>query len=263
MNTRLMAHKIVLIALLSLIFYAGAAALGPGEASAQVLDDAHSVSFQERPDNEFYLAPRMRAIVVPSWILGMWYDEHSTHWDGQTNLAYGLEFVWRKVGAYEISTAIEYADLSMPNAFWLESGDPAQKADYTEIDLQLLSLVISGYWYWDVEEWFAPYVGGGIGIGMVLGDIYRFKAQSGSACADALGGTSGFAPNECFDDNREPQPDAIDLASKTLEDRVPGVVPVLNLTGGLRFNMGEHAIAKLEVGFYDYFFGGLSIGAQW
>lgn len=232
-------------------------------ASAQYVDRNDDIRFDTPVKNQFYLAPRIRAILIPSWILGAWYEEHATHWDDRANLAYGMEFVWRKVGAYEIGAAVEYADLSMPSGFWLEKGDSPEQADYTEIDLKLVSLVASGYWYWDVQPWLSPYVGGGLGLGIVLGDITRYDPVPGTSCERALGGSNPFAPDACFGPDGKPDPSAIDLANKKIEDRVPSIVPVLNLTGGLRFNIHEHFIAKMEVGFYNYLFAGLSLGAQW
>ncbi|TDP63695.1 hypothetical protein [Bradymonas sediminis] len=249
--------------LVALLIMAGVGVLAPNTARAQQVDGNNEISFDRGKKNEFYIAPRMRAIVVPDWLLGAFYEEHASHWDDGPNLAYGLEFVWRKVDAYEISTAIEYADLSMPSQFWLENDDPANNADYTEVDLQLLSLVVSGYWYWDAQKWVSPYVGGGIGLGVVMGEIVRYDAASGSACEASLGGSDGFASDDCFGPDGEPHPNSIDQSSRKVEESVPPVIPVLNVTGGLRFNIGEHAIAKLEVGFYDYFFGGVSLGGQW
>ncbi len=239
-------------------------AAAPLEAQAQYVDRDDNVRFEDEFDrSEFMVTPRIRAIVVPDFILGAWFDEHASHWDEGSNLAYGFDFVWRKVGDFEISTALEYADLSMPSAFWQESGDQPSDAEFTEVDMQLLSLVFSAYWYWDVEEWFAPYVGGGIGGGVVLGDIVRYEPRQGSTCRGGLGGSTSFAPNSCFNDSGGPDPSQIDVDNPDVEEDIPPVVPMVNLTGGLRFNMGEHGVAKLEVGFYDYFFAGASLGAQW
>jgi opacity protein-like surface antigen len=247
-----------------MVLLAALVALAPATASAQYVDRDNEVRFEEEFDNnEFLVAPRIRAIVVPDFLLGIWYDEHSSHWEDRANLAYGFEFVWRKVDAFEMSTAIEYADLSMPSSFWKESGDNPSEADFTEVDMKLLSMVFSGYWYWDVKEWFAPYVGGGVGAGVILGDIVRYDPVQGSSCEQGLGGADGYAPNECFNDDGQPDPNQIDQDSRQVEDGVPAVVPMINLSGGARFNIGKYGVAKLEVGFYDYFFAGASLGAQW
>lgn len=258
------AWKQVLWPLAVVMLVSACVTVAPREASAQYVDRDDNVRFDDEFDqNEFLVAPRIRAILVPDWMLDIWYDHHESQWDGKSNLAYGLEFVWRKVDAYEISTAIEYADLSMPSGFWQESGDSPSQSDYTEVDLKLLSAVVSGYWYWDVQKWFSPYVGGGIGVGVPIGDIVRYDPVAGSSCESGLGGSSGFAPNSCFKDNGDPDPSAIDLSSRNVEDSVPVAVPVINLSGGARFNIGKYGVAKLELGFYDYFFVGLSAGGQW
>lgn len=247
---------------LAVALVAAAVAIAPRPAAAQYVDRDDDIRFEDEFDtHEFAVAPRVRAVVVPDFILGAFYDRHASHWDGESNLAYGLEFVWRKVGEYEIVTAVEYADLSMPSDFWLQEGDSKQDATYTELDLQLLSLTVSGYWYWDVEEWFAPYVGGGIGAGVVMGDIVKWEPRESSECYAGLGTESGWAPNSCFGDDGEPSPEAFE--DPETESEIPPVVPVVNLAAGLRFNIAKHGMIKLEAGFYDYFFVGLAGGAQW
>ena len=256
--------RFVLSCVVMMVASAALVCAAPSNAAAQYVDRDDEVRFDEEFDkHEYMVAPRIRAIVVPDFVMDIWFDEHASHWDGQSNLAYGFEFVWRKVGQFEISTAIEYADLSMPDAFWKETGDAAIEADFTEVDLQLLSLVVSGYWYWDVEKWFSPYVGGGIGPAIVMGDIVKYDPQPGSSCAAGLGQSGGFAPNSCFQDNGDPDPSAIDTENPDVEDSIPPVIGVLNLTGGARFNIGKYAVAKIELGFYDYLYAGLSLGGQW
>ncbi len=252
------AWKLSVLPLLATIVVSAFITFTPASASAQYVDPDHNVRFKSEK-NQFLVAPRIRAITVPGWLLDFWYQHHASHWDGRSNLAYGLEFVWRKVGDYEVSTALDYADLSMPSGLWQESGSNPASPDFTEVNLKLLSLVVSGYWYWDVQKWFSPYVGGGIGAGLVMGDIVRYDPVGGSGCTLS----NGFAPNQCFGPNGDPNPDAVDLSSRRVEGSIPPVVPVINLSGGMRFNIGKYGVAKLEVGFYDYFFAGLSLGGQW
>ncbi|RVU43128.1 hypothetical protein EA187_13010 [Lujinxingia sediminis] len=239
----------------------------PALASAQYVDPNDSVRFEsDLSDDEFMLTARARAVAVPGFLLGLFFDEHPTHWsEGNRNLSYGAEFVWRKDRRYELSAAFDYADLSMPEAFWQESGDTAQQAEWTELDMQVASVVFSAYWYWDVQEWFSPFVGGGIGPGIILGDIVRYQPRRNSPCYNNLGGGAGesFTPPECLTADGEPDPNAIDFDNPEIEDRVPPVVPIINISGGMRFNLGPHAVLKLEAGFYTYVFAGLSLGGQW
>ena len=242
---------LVLIAIFSL----------PSVATAQHGDVSDSVRFEDELNpNEFMMTARMRAIKVPDFVLGIFFDEHASHWsDDQRNFSYGAEFVWRRGNDFELGVGLDYADLTMPSAFWKEEGDDPQSAEWTEIDLQLFSVVFSAYWFWDVTPWFTPFLGGGIGPGFVIGDITYYEPRG--ACESMLGGPDGFAPPECFTPDGDFDEDAFE--SPELEDSVPPVVPMINLTAGMRFTIADHAVIKLETGIYPYLFAGLGVGGQW
>lgn len=251
---------------LSLLVMCGFAAMAT-PAQAQYVDPNDDVRFEseKQSDNEFMILARARAVKIPDFLLGIFFDEHASHWDGGVNnMSYGAEFVWRKNGEYEFSLGIDYADLSMASDFWRESGKSRTAAEFTEIDLQVVSVVFSSYWFWDVQEWFSPFVGGGIGPGIVMGDIKKFKATPGSPCYNQLDANSaGYDSPECLNANGEPNPGSFDVANPKIEDSVPAVLPILNVSGGARFNLGKYAVLKLEAGFYTYVFAGASIGGQW
>ncbi len=234
-----------------------AAAQGSGNDAPVTFEDASD-------DNDYQIVGRFRTVGVPNFLLGAFYDEHSANWrDGETNFGYGLEFVWRKVGAFEMSAAVEYADLAMPKEMWLEAGKDAEKADLVEFNLGLASLVFSGYYYWDVTHWFAPYVGGGLGAAMVLGDVTKFNPQDDCRASIGSGGGpgGGFGGEECRNDDGNF--DDGEFEPGEVEDRIPTVIPMVNITTGTRFNIGEHGVVKMEFGFYNYLYGGLSAGVQW
>ena len=246
----------------------GAVLLLPSLASGQHGDVSDEVRFQDELNpNEFMITGRVRAVRIPDFALNIFWDEHASHWsEGQRNMSYGGEFVWRRGNDFELGVAFDYADLSMPGAFWKEDGENAGAAEYTEIDMQIYSIVFSAYWFWDVQPWFTPYLGGGIGPGFIGGDVVRYDPQPNSACESGLGGDEYFAPREeCFvdgDPNAGPRDDAIDESSRDVEDEVPPVVPMINLTAGLRFNIADYGVLKLETGIYPYLFAGLGFGAQ-
>ncbi len=231
---------------------------------AQFATGRDSVIEEEEVDrSEYMITARARAIAVPGFILGIWFDEHATHWsEGQSNMAYGAEFAWRKRGDYELSFSFEWADLSMKPAFWRESGDTPDEARYTELDLQIASFVFASYWVWDPQPWLSPYVGGGIGAGVVLGGLSKYKATAGSACEAAVAGADPLRPPECFNAAGEAADGAVDRGSVEREDILP-VVPILHAAAGLRFNIAEHGVIKLELGLNDYVYAGISVGGQW
>ena len=251
----------------SLLFFVLLCMLVPASAFAQRGDVTDSVRFEDDLNpNEFMITGRVRAVTVPDFVLRLFFDEHSSHWsEGQRNLSYGGEFVWRRGDDFELGIGIDYAELSMPEGFFLETGDEPRSADWTSIDMQVLSVVFSAYWFWDLQPWLSPYIGGGIGPGFIFGDVIRYQPDRQSPCYQNLGtGGTGiaFTPPECLRPDGQPSEDAIDFDNPEFEDRVPPVVPIVNLTLGLRFNMGDYAVLKLEGGFYTYFFAGAALGVQ-
>lgn len=226
----------------------------PQIASAQYVDRDDNVRFEEDFEkDEFMITARFRMVGVPGFVLDWFYDEHKNNWsDGQTNFAYGGEFSWRNQDL-EVGFSVEYADLSMKDGFWRSSDDPIEEADWTQFDFKFLSFVIATYWYWDIEPWFSPYVGGGIGPGFFLGEVLKYSPNNVSNCRSDR--------DQCFDANGEPQLETDFNAAE--EEEIPFVLPVLNVTGGMRFNIEENFVVKVEVGLHNYLFAGLNLGGQW
>jgi hypothetical protein len=243
----------LIAALLSCVVFAPSA-------SAQYVDRDDSARFDDEFDeNDFMIIARSRAVVIPGFLLDAGFDRHKNHWsDGQQNWSFGGEFSWRRMDEFEYSLGVDYADMSMSDGFWLESGDPGDQADWTELDLQVLSVVFSIYWIWDVEPWFTPFVGGGIGPAFLLGDYTKYNPSAGSQCRGALAG-GDEAPASCFNADGTINESTFDAPQP--ED-LPPILPIINITGGLRFNLGEYAVLKLETGFYSYLYVGAGIGAQ-
>ncbi len=196
-------------------------------------------------------------------MLGIWFDEHANLWgEGQRNLAYGFEFGWRPEDAgYELSLAVDWFDLSMPSQFWKEEGKPAQDAKFTQVDVKLLALTFASVWTWEPKRWLTPYLGAGIGVAIVLGDVKQYSALG--QCRARLGqGEMPYNPPECFDARGEPRADQIDLANPDDNTFVP-VVPMIQAMGGVRFNIKDYGLIKAEVGFHNAMYVSLGAGVQW
>lgn len=226
----------------------------PSLASAQYVDRDDNVRFEEDFDkDEFMLTARFRTVALPSFMLGLFYDEHMNNWsEGKTNFAYGAEFTWRNPDL-EVGFSVEYADLTMADGYWRASDDPVEESQWTQFDIKFLSFVVATYWYWDVSPWFAPYVGGGIGPGFVIGEATKYSANDNSGCRSDR--------SQCFGPDGEPLLEA--EFNEPEEEDIPFVLPVLNLTGGMRFTIEDHFVIKLELGFHNYLFAGLNLGGQW
>lgn len=236
--------------------------LSPQVATAQYVDRDDSARFEdELDDEEFMIAARFRAILVPGFALNWFLDEHENMWTkGTTNFSWGGEAIWRRAKEYEIGVAVDYADLSMPDGWWLDRGEPPHEADWTTVDLKLLSVTFETRWFWRPQPWLSPYLGVSIGPGFVLGEVRKRNPGPGTDCRAALeAGT--FDPDECRDASGEIDLDKFEAGER--ETTIPPIVPVLGAVAGLRFNVADYVAIKVEMGFQDYFFLGLGLGAQW
>lgn len=259
MRTHKSALSAVVVASLMILWAAPAAAQLASGASGK-----DSILRGDIDRMEFMVTLHSRAAFVPDGLLDAFYDEHASLWsEGQTNASIGAAFSWRKRGELELSVLVDWVDLSTPDAFWKEAGKPATDADWTQINLQVLSLVFASYWNWAPTPWLTPYVGGGIGVGVLLGDIVRYDPVDNGACEQGLGqDPNQFAPDVCFGADGGADPGQVELGRPESGLPIP-VIPVVHAAGGVRFNIAEHAVLRLELGVNNYLYAGASIGAQW
>ncbi|MDX9722131.1 MAG: hypothetical protein RBU37_15425 [Myxococcota bacterium] len=190
-----------------------------------------------------------RFIHLPGGILDSWFSKHAGTWQGQANVSAGLEYVLRFVDVLDLQFGVFWTDLSMPGGYWLESGkDDWAAADYTEVGLSTLTGEVSVFGYWDFIDDLGLFFGGGVWFGALLGDISKSNVlESCASEAQQNGGSLSACPH-----------DPVAFAEQSL----PPVIGFLTASIGLRAAFDEHVVVKLEGGFRGYFFGGLSVGAQ-
>lgn len=230
-------------------------------AHAQYVDRDDSARFEEDfQQDEFMINARGHALVIPGFVLDWFWAEHANHWsNSKTNFAWGGEFSWRRNGEYEIGLAVDWADLRMTDDWWQDRDDPVGGADWTTQELQLLSIQFFSRWFWDVAEWFSPFVGVGLGPGIVFGKVTKYNPSPGSDCRSQL--DAGTFPPPCSEDAEIDTGSGFDAGVE--ETAVPPVVPIIGFGGGARFNIAKYGMLKIEVGFQDYFYAGLGAGVQW
>src|SRR5215813_3738369 len=121
------------------------------------------------------VAARVRFLFLPSGILNLFLS-HST---SLTQYSVGAAFVRRK-GKFDIEFALEYANVSPKDGYYLEKGkDPSQQGQYPDrIEFDNFSMISADatfIWHADVVPTVQVRYGAGLGLGFLLGNIVGTK----------------------------------------------------------------------------------------
>ena len=211
--------------------------------------------------------PQIKAIVVPSFMLDWFFDIHPNHWSqGQTNWAFGAEFIIRRIEKFDLIFGVSWADIRTTDDWWMESDEALIDADWGENNLSLLNFTVTIDWIAELKEYWHLYYGVGLGLAVVLGDFYKTDVDSQcivEAGHDPFSSTDRRVLDEyCMDEDGNPRLDP--NAEPVKEDRLPPILPAIVLNFGSRWIIAEDWAIQLEVGLETiYFYAGLEIGYIW
>jgi hypothetical protein len=200
---------------------------------------------------------RARYLSVPSSVMDLWYfDADDT---GANPLArpkvrayaIGAEWVIDKAPDNWILYG-EWVGSAMAPGYWDDvESSPADHSDGDWIEPEGFGLVVLGANYAHgvrVRPWLDFLIGGGLGLGFVTGELVVW----------APGGNADDLDPTCM-----PTAAAYERRLSCGESgaaRVPGLVPVLDLTASLRFRFGDQAALRVDAGFHDMFYIGTAVG---
>jgi hypothetical protein len=205
---------------------------------------------------------------VPGWLLSPFLDQHTS----LNSLGFGGQFVRRK-GNLDIVLSLDFGFYSPNDGNYLGSGkNPNLDTHYVHFNnLNFLSADVSFYWVHDFLPWLALTLGGGVGIGVVLGDVFVVN-NSNAVCSQANAGD----PNQCYPiGNVGPVRPSDPMFQQKLEmtksgndtavtpnyhasSDKPPVMVVVNFIIGLRFKLQRHFEINLAGGFRDGWIFGIS-----
>lgn len=216
---------------------------------------------------------QFRGIFVPEWFLGMFLDQST----GLASVSLGGEFVRRK-GNFDIVASINFGFYSPPDGNFLGNGKAAQvDTDYLQFDaLNLLSFGVAFVWHHEFTPWLSLVYGAGLGLGIVLGDIYRVSNDGCNGenvgdttkCNPVPGTGSGKNPASLKEWNENPDAwltkygqsgcpnEGPGSPCQFVEDDVWPVVPIVHLLIGLDFKINEQFSVRVDGGFHDAFYFG-------
>jgi len=180
---------------------------------------------------------RLRYIFVPKALIELFMEEAPS---GVSQTGIGFDYVRRKKN-FEFSVGFEYDKLAPDDGFFVErGGDPRQLGTTDEIRFDGLSwftIDASIVYHHPLTSLISLRYGGGLGFGIVTGDIISKDAVCGGD--DIQGG------------------DCISGGPETKEDffRFP---PVFNVVGGVQITPADNFAINVELGMRTVFYSGVS-----
>lgn len=202
---------------------------GAGGADAQkdVDSNFNTVLKEEEKANEAALGIglRARAFTIPKPLLELFVDEAAS---GITFApGFGVDFVRRKKN-FEINVGVEWHKFTPQDGYWTEKDGPTDMVYFEKLDWVTLDATF--YHHLHMHRTFAFRYGGGIGLGMLFGDVTHTDA----ICSDVNN------QRQCMID-----PNAIEVDEKF---EIPPVLPVLSLMAGFQFRPTDSLQFNLEGG---------------
>ncbi len=121
-------------------------------------------------------------VFVPGWLLGSFLDQYSALNSG----GFALQGIRRK-GTFDIVLTLDFSFYSPPDGNWRGAGkDPSLDTHYTEFhNLNFLSADVTFLYTHDLASWVAIQVGGGVGLGVVFGDVWTINNSPNCSAQNA------------------------------------------------------------------------------
>jgi hypothetical protein len=159
-------------------------ASGAGEPPSPVKPVAAVAKVAEK--RQFGLGFSIRSIFIHKWLMSAFLKESTP----VNSAAFGGEFIYRK-GTFDIIASIEFGLYSPEDGNYLgKDKNPATDVDYIQFDnFNILSFGVHFIKHHPILPWVSFIWGGGVGLGVVLGNIYRVSA--GKGCDASTAGNEG------------------------------------------------------------------------
>lgn len=264
----------------------------PGAATPPSAEDPHAPISSDDERLHYAVALHGRYLSVPGFLLAPFLQQYTTLSSGE----FGADFVRRK-GSLDITVGMNMGFYSLPDGNFLGSSkDPMLDTHYVQFrGLDIVSLDVMFQYHHDLNKWLEIVVGGGVGLGVLMGDIYLVNNSDQRCNASNAGDPAKCHPIAASTDTYtngqgmvvpvgeikpgDPDfqkkldataasqaaciaangPDCRDTAHHPhyhIADSKPPVVPMISFILGFRFKLERHWNLNVNAGFHD----GLVIG---
>jgi|GEM_PF-1746068 len=155
--------------------------------------------------------------------------------------SFGAAYEWGDLDGEMWAVELDWSGLTTDAGNWLETATPPSGASYAEPGLHMISVDAMYRKQFPITGSFRAMLGGGLGLGILLGDIETAEVlptcvEPVSKCAHWPGATDETA----------------ELPTR--------IVPIVHITGAFELDLGEGFTVRLQGGFRDLFYAGLSVG---
>ena len=203
---------------------------------------------------------RSRYLAVPSSIMDIWFfdsdDEGANPFDRPKLRLYsfGVEYVIKPQPMNWIFY-YEYVGSGIKEGYWDDAEEPADHDDGDWIKPTGFGMHVLGANYAheievspsDRSVWVSMLFSAGLGLGILAGEMETWHPGSNTSIT-----------NQCLRD--APSYERKDECPSDGAIRLPGVLPVLDLTVSTRVNFANKANARLDFGLHDMFYVGGAVG---
>jgi hypothetical protein len=208
---------------------------------------------------------RLRSVWVPQAMIDLFVERSA---GGIQNWGWGFDVV-RRHGNSELQLGFEHENLPPPEGVWINKGDtvPGNTADYILSPENAPGGSTLGWYTFEftflhnepINKYVAFRYGGGAGLGIVSGDLYRWDVQC------AAGSTNSNVNPGCVPSQRGGTGVALSDSNGTPETtpvkyNLPPVFPVVNAVIGIQIKPTPKSVINIEGGIRTLPFFGFSAG---
>jgi hypothetical protein len=206
---------------------------------------------------EYGVGVRARSVWVPKAILELFVDRAA---GGAQDFGFGVDLTRRR-GTTELQLGFEYERVAVGQGVWINKGDDVSTGD--EADYVLGPDASGNHLGWftieftflnhaEINKWLAFRYGGGIGLGILTGELDHYNV----VCTNATNAAPepGCVPTR-FGGTAQYSPDTRDQA---VPYDLPPVFPVINAILGFQLKPSDKLTINLEGGIRTLPFVGLS-----
>lgn len=210
--------------------------------SSEGMDD-EAEPILKKKSVEYGAGFRLDYVFLPSGVIEMFVERATS----LSAFGFGAELVRRR-GNFDLVFGFRYANVSPEDGYYTEKGRNPGEAGSTDLvtfeGLSLLGLDTTFLWHARLGERVWLRYGAGIGLGVVMGDVYQ---------------TDVLCPAGTTVDQLDEGTQCMPVGAAQASDDVPPVVPLVNALIGARIQAAQNLFFNVETGFRDVFFLGTGV----